>query len=322
MPPRAGDHRLAYSAEVTTNGHSPGRTSPGTASSLRVALRVVNAVLDREASGRTGFNVSRIADEVGIERSKASRTTQDLCDKGFLERGDDSTLRAGNAFFTTAASLHPGLLRRSRPPAPHGRRARRRGTALRARRRAGAAAARRVRRGLRPGVAGPGESRHPLLVHRRRTRPPPRPHRRGDHRSPRRLRTDRRRRPQRGPQRRGTRRRQRPRPSERRRRRAGGVRTRRHRVRRTRTRRRRCDGTRAGTGTGHIRAALSVVGREQDLLPHEEAIRTDLTAAAEALGKRSTATACPGSVSAARVARDARPACLPEPLGRRRRLVR
>lgn len=39
-------------------------------------------------------------------------------------------------------------------------------------------------------------------------------------------------------------------------------------------------------------------------------------------GKRSTATACPGSVSAARVARDARPACLPEPLGRRRRLVR
>ncbi|MEU5122877.1 IclR family transcriptional regulator domain-containing protein [Streptomyces asoensis] len=100
---------------MTTNGPAPGQTGPGTASSLRMALRVVNSVLDREASGRTGFNVSRLAGEVGIERSKASRTTQDLCDKGFLERLDDSTLRAGEAFFTTAASLHPGLPRRSRP---------------------------------------------------------------------------------------------------------------------------------------------------------------------------------------------------------------
>ncbi|KRD20162.1 IclR family transcriptional regulator C-terminal domain-containing protein [Streptomyces sp. Root264] len=100
---------------MTTNGPASGQTGPGTASSLRMALRVVNAVLDREGSGRTGFNVSRLASEVGIERSKASRTTQDLCDKGFLQRLDDSTLRAGDAFFTAAASLHPGLLRRSRP---------------------------------------------------------------------------------------------------------------------------------------------------------------------------------------------------------------
>ncbi|MDX3797765.1 IclR family transcriptional regulator domain-containing protein [Streptomyces sp. AK04-3B] len=100
---------------MTTNGPASGQTGPGTASSLRMALRVINAVLDREASGRSGFNVSRLASEVGIERSKASRTTQDLCDKGFLERLDDSTLRAGDAFFTAAASLHPGLLRRSRP---------------------------------------------------------------------------------------------------------------------------------------------------------------------------------------------------------------
>jgi DNA-binding IclR family transcriptional regulator len=80
-----------------------------------MALRMVNAVLDRETSGRTGFNISRLADEVGIERSKASRTTQDLCDKDFLERREDSTLRVGSAFFAVAASLHPGLLRRSRP---------------------------------------------------------------------------------------------------------------------------------------------------------------------------------------------------------------
>ncbi|MEU1188032.1 hypothetical protein [Streptomyces sp. NPDC005859] len=59
---------------------------------------MVNTVLDREAFGRTGFTVSRLADEVGVERSKASRTTQDLCDKGFLERRDDETLRAGKAF--------------------------------------------------------------------------------------------------------------------------------------------------------------------------------------------------------------------------------
>ncbi|MFJ1806778.1 MULTISPECIES: IclR family transcriptional regulator C-terminal domain-containing protein [unclassified Streptomyces] len=100
---------------MTTNGPALGQSGLGAASSLRMALRMVNTVLDREASGRTGFNVSRLADEVGVERSKASRTTQDLCDKGFLERRDDATLRAGKAFFATAASLHPGLLRRSRP---------------------------------------------------------------------------------------------------------------------------------------------------------------------------------------------------------------
>ncbi|MFJ8108927.1 IclR family transcriptional regulator C-terminal domain-containing protein [Streptomyces sp. NPDC096132] len=100
---------------MTTNGPAPRRPDLGTAASLRTALRMVNTVLDREASGRSGFNVSRLADEIGVERSKASRTTQDLCDKGFLERRDDSTLRAGHAFFATAASLHPGLLSRSRP---------------------------------------------------------------------------------------------------------------------------------------------------------------------------------------------------------------
>ncbi|MEW2047483.1 IclR family transcriptional regulator C-terminal domain-containing protein [Streptomyces sp. NPDC005476] len=100
---------------MTTNEPAPGPTAKGTASSLRMALRIVNTVLERETSGRTGFNVSRLADEVGVERSKASRTTQDLCDKGFLERREDSTLRAGGAFFATAASLHPGLVRGSRP---------------------------------------------------------------------------------------------------------------------------------------------------------------------------------------------------------------
>ncbi len=111
-----GAGAAGYSAEVTTNGPAPGRPpGPTTASSLRMALRMVSTVLDRETSGRSGFNVSRLADEVGVERSRASRTTQDLCDKGFLERREDATLRAGESFFAVAASLHPGLLRRSRP---------------------------------------------------------------------------------------------------------------------------------------------------------------------------------------------------------------
>lgn len=94
----------------------PGRSDPGnsTASSLRTGLRLVDAVIDRERSGRTGFNVSRLADEMGLERSKASRMTQELCDKGFLERREDSTLRAAHEFFALAASLNPGLLQSSR----------------------------------------------------------------------------------------------------------------------------------------------------------------------------------------------------------------
>ncbi|MEH0532349.1 hypothetical protein QBA75_37215 [Streptomyces stelliscabiei] len=165
---------------MTTNGPSSGQTGPGAASSLRMALRMVNTVLDREASGRTGFNVSRLADEVGVERSKASRTTQDLCDKGFLERRDDSTLRVGNAFFTAAASLHPGLLRRSRPllrriAVEHGVGARlsvRDGVHVRLLRAESAAAF------AQSGRAGRASS--PRAVHRRGPRAPPRPHRRGD----------------------------------------------------------------------------------------------------------------------------------------------
>ncbi|MCX5165378.1 transcriptional regulator [Streptomyces sp. NBC_00264] len=94
----------------------PGRSDSGnsTASSLRAGLRLVDAVINRERSGRTGFNVSRLADEMGLERSKASRMTQELCDKGFLERREDSTLRAAHEFFALAASLNPGLLHSSR----------------------------------------------------------------------------------------------------------------------------------------------------------------------------------------------------------------
>ncbi|MEV4355268.1 hypothetical protein [Nonomuraea sp. NPDC049625] len=52
--------------------------NPPQASSLRTALRIVNAVLERETCGRAGFNVARLAHEVGIDPSKASRITQEL----------------------------------------------------------------------------------------------------------------------------------------------------------------------------------------------------------------------------------------------------
>ncbi|MET8945790.1 IclR family transcriptional regulator C-terminal domain-containing protein [Streptomyces sp. NPDC004542] len=87
----------------------------GAASSLGTGLRIINTVLERETSGRTGFNVARLADELGIDRSKASRMTQELCDRGFLERREDSTLRVGPEFFSLSQGLHQGVLARSRP---------------------------------------------------------------------------------------------------------------------------------------------------------------------------------------------------------------
>ncbi|MEU5096196.1 IclR family transcriptional regulator C-terminal domain-containing protein [Streptomyces sp. NPDC020996] len=87
----------------------------GAASSLATGLRIIDTVVERETSGRAGFNVARLADELGIDRSKASRMTQELCDRGFLERREDSTLRVGPGFFSLAQALHQGVLGRSRP---------------------------------------------------------------------------------------------------------------------------------------------------------------------------------------------------------------
>ncbi|AXG81863.1 IclR family transcriptional regulator domain-containing protein [Streptomyces paludis] len=89
-------------------------TKTSTASSLRTGLRIINTVLERELSGRTGFTVGRLARELDLEASKASRTVQELCDKGFLERREDTTLRVAHAYFALARSLDPTLLRRGR----------------------------------------------------------------------------------------------------------------------------------------------------------------------------------------------------------------
>lgn len=84
------------------------------AESLAAALAVVNTVVRRELSGRGAFNVSRLAAELGIERSKASRTVQDLVEVGLLERDEEGLLRAGYGFFTIAGALDVGLLHASR----------------------------------------------------------------------------------------------------------------------------------------------------------------------------------------------------------------
>jgi len=88
--------------------------APAFSSSFRTGLRVIETVLEREVSGRGGFNVSRLADEVGMERSKASRMTQELCDKGWLERREDATLRVSREFLALAGALDAGPLRRAR----------------------------------------------------------------------------------------------------------------------------------------------------------------------------------------------------------------
>ncbi|MFK4272396.1 IclR family transcriptional regulator [Streptomyces milbemycinicus] len=85
------------------------------ASSLRTGLQIINAVLERETSGRTGFNVARLAQEIGIDPSKASRMTQELCDRGFLERREDSTLRVAAGFYELGRALNHGLPGASRP---------------------------------------------------------------------------------------------------------------------------------------------------------------------------------------------------------------
>ncbi|MGW4968304.1 hypothetical protein ACWEPL_64830 [Nonomuraea sp. NPDC004186] len=55
--------------------------NPPQASSLRTALRIVNAVLERETSGRAGFDVARLAHEVGIDPARPPGSPRS-CDTG------------------------------------------------------------------------------------------------------------------------------------------------------------------------------------------------------------------------------------------------
>jgi DNA-binding IclR family transcriptional regulator len=83
-------------------------------SSLAQGLDIVKMAVEREKSGRPGFGVSRMADELKMERSRVSRLTQELCEIGLLEKFDGPLLRAGAGYFALANSLNRGWVRQAR----------------------------------------------------------------------------------------------------------------------------------------------------------------------------------------------------------------
>ncbi|MFT3875129.1 MAG: helix-turn-helix domain-containing protein [Propioniciclava sp.] len=86
----------------------------GESSSLGQGLALLDAAVRRERSGLPGPSVSKLADLTGIERSRASRLTQELLDLGLLEKSHDGRLRAGPAYFAWGASRHDTWLRAAR----------------------------------------------------------------------------------------------------------------------------------------------------------------------------------------------------------------
>lgn len=84
------------------------------ASSLAQGLRIVRLVADREKRGRQLLGVSQLAAELGMEQSRVSRLTQELCGLGLLERGDRGPFRTGPRFFTLAAALNTGWVREAK----------------------------------------------------------------------------------------------------------------------------------------------------------------------------------------------------------------
>lgn len=78
-------------------------------------MALLQAVVDRERSGRAGFSASRLAEHTAIERSRTSRLTQELTDLGFLEKGEGAAFRVGPAYFELARARHAPWLRAARP---------------------------------------------------------------------------------------------------------------------------------------------------------------------------------------------------------------
>ncbi len=84
------------------------------ASSMAQGLRIVRTVADREKRGRQLLGVSQLAAELGMEQSRVSRLTQELCELGLLERLNRGPFRTGQRFFSLAASLNTGWVREAR----------------------------------------------------------------------------------------------------------------------------------------------------------------------------------------------------------------
>lgn len=82
--------------------------------SLTQGLGLLHAATARERSGRAGFPLSRLAEAAGVERSRASRVTQELRRLDFLERDETGVVRAGRGFFAAASARHEPWLRAAR----------------------------------------------------------------------------------------------------------------------------------------------------------------------------------------------------------------
>lgn len=83
-------------------------------SSLSQGLTLIEAVTERERSGRGGFIASRLAEHTGLERSRVSRLTQELSSLGYLEKDDVQAFRPGPASFALAATRNEPWLREAR----------------------------------------------------------------------------------------------------------------------------------------------------------------------------------------------------------------
>lgn len=83
-------------------------------SSFLQGLTLVDAVVQRERSGRLAYNASRLSEATRIERSRVSRLTQELRELGYLERDEAAVLRVGDAYFRTAGAMNQPWLRAAR----------------------------------------------------------------------------------------------------------------------------------------------------------------------------------------------------------------
>lgn len=83
-------------------------------SSFAQGIALIDAVVRRERSGRSGYSSSQLAEETRIERSRVSRLTQELLEMRLLEKLSDGTLRVGPAYFALGASRQDDWLRESR----------------------------------------------------------------------------------------------------------------------------------------------------------------------------------------------------------------
>jgi DNA-binding IclR family transcriptional regulator len=87
--------------------------SPESAS-LTQGLQIVRLVADREKWGRRLLGVSQLAAELGMEQSRVSRLTRELCDLGLLERIEKGPFRVGSRFLSLASSLNTGWVSEAR----------------------------------------------------------------------------------------------------------------------------------------------------------------------------------------------------------------